>query len=381
MSGPISNEASSGQKLNLAVSGHTLPHGRASERYIRILPHYPRRSHKLTPDCVRRRPEKLSPTSVASLPRQRRHSDGVYCPGAIDVASAGSIPERKTAANSCSANAQRCDTESQIQMSGNADNTLHLVDERSALLFTGDTNSNRKSYTVPTQESKERRIVGRRNNAFGVDALAAAPSGSYNGSYHLVQSATFGGIGVGRLSATGAGSSATSTTAERRNAMTLAVGSGGSANDGLPTIVTSLADGFQSSSRPTDHGTTLAVPSTLRHCEPTDVSKSALKKSKSSQNGGSKRPSSPEGDKLAKLTTDKDAMRTQRIKKCIGCFKSFIAFLFSTIGLTCLLVGYTIIGGFIFESIEAPNEVRPRRHCVARQTALRSRGPRADGRA
>lgn len=46
-----------------------------------------------------------------------------------------------------------------------------------------------------------------------------------------------------------------------------------------------------------------------------------------------------------------------RTKKCVNCCKRFLAFLFSTIGLCCLMVGYTIIGGFIFMSLEAPNEV------------------------
>lgn len=46
-----------------------------------------------------------------------------------------------------------------------------------------------------------------------------------------------------------------------------------------------------------------------------------------------------------------------RARKCVSCLKGFVAFLFSTIGLTILLVGYTILGGIIFQFIEAPNEV------------------------
>ena len=45
---------------------------------------------------------------------------------------------------------------------------------------------------------------------------------------------------------------------------------------------------------------------------------------------------------------------------CIRCWKSFISFLFSTVGLTLVLVGYTFIGGIIFCSLETPYEERLR---------------------
>jgi len=44
-------------------------------------------------------------------------------------------------------------------------------------------------------------------------------------------------------------------------------------------------------------------------------------------------------------------------RRCINMVKKFLAFLFSTIGLCCLLVGYTILGGVIFRSIEGPYEL------------------------
>ena len=46
-----------------------------------------------------------------------------------------------------------------------------------------------------------------------------------------------------------------------------------------------------------------------------------------------------------------------RKKKCLHCCKRFLAFLFSTVGLTCLMVGYTVFGGFIFMKLEAPHEL------------------------
>lgn len=50
--------------------------------------------------------------------------------------------------------------------------------------------------------------------------------------------------------------------------------------------------------------------------------------------------------------------RGERRKECCDCLKRFVAFLFSTIGLTCLMVGYIILGGLLFRCLEAPNELR-----------------------
>lgn len=47
-----------------------------------------------------------------------------------------------------------------------------------------------------------------------------------------------------------------------------------------------------------------------------------------------------------------------RMRQCASCCRSFIAFLFSTVGLTCIMVGYVVLGGLIFRTLEAPNEVR-----------------------
>ena len=44
--------------------------------------------------------------------------------------------------------------------------------------------------------------------------------------------------------------------------------------------------------------------------------------------------------------------------KCLNYFKQFIAFLFSHVGLCCLVVGYSILGGFIFRALEAPSEMK-----------------------
>lgn len=66
-------------------------------------------------------------------------------------------------------------------------------------------------------------------------------------------------------------------------------------------------------------------------------------------------------DDVQKPVESHDYQRTKR-ERCFSCCKSFVAFLFSTIGLTCCLVGYTIFGGFIFMKLEAPYEVSLRHH-------------------
>lgn len=45
-------------------------------------------------------------------------------------------------------------------------------------------------------------------------------------------------------------------------------------------------------------------------------------------------------------------------RKCATCCKNFLAFLFSTVGLCCLLVGYTVLGGFVFVELEQPHEIK-----------------------
>lgn len=52
--------------------------------------------------------------------------------------------------------------------------------------------------------------------------------------------------------------------------------------------------------------------------------------------------------------------RRQR-QKCLSCCKSFTAFLFSHIGLSALVVAYSIMGGFLFGVIEADKEKEDRR--------------------
>lgn len=49
--------------------------------------------------------------------------------------------------------------------------------------------------------------------------------------------------------------------------------------------------------------------------------------------------------------------RESKSQQCKHYAKQFVAIVFSTVGVMCLMVGYTILGGYIFMELEAPNEV------------------------
>ena len=53
--------------------------------------------------------------------------------------------------------------------------------------------------------------------------------------------------------------------------------------------------------------------------------------------------------------------------KCIKCFKKTVTFFFSNIGLCALVVAYSILGGFIFKELEAPNELLKKHSVIFRR--------------
>ncbi|XP_064618783.1 potassium channel subfamily K member 18-like [Lineus longissimus] len=53
----------------------------------------------------------------------------------------------------------------------------------------------------------------------------------------------------------------------------------------------------------------------------------------------------------------KGRLRRERINECLACCKKFVAFFFSQVGLCCLVVAYSIMGGFLFKTLEAENEM------------------------
>ena len=62
------------------------------------------------------------------------------------------------------------------------------------------------------------------------------------------------------------------------------------------------------------------------------------------------------GGTVAQIPTQKEVAGKTRKEKCISCGKQFLTFLFSTIGLSLLMVAYTIFGAFIFMKLESPAE-------------------------
>ena len=53
--------------------------------------------------------------------------------------------------------------------------------------------------------------------------------------------------------------------------------------------------------------------------------------------------------------TEETVTRSGR-QRCANCCRQFIAFLFSTVGSCCLLVGYVVLGGLVFRGLEAAHE-------------------------
>lgn len=285
------------------------------------------------------------------------------------------------------------------------------ADERSALLCVTACDSThhhqqqqcRKYMPVPSSTAANERIVGRRPFcSVGATGNGAGSGGSYNvpqsatefaatnavvdRGFSTVDSSSGIGVGAGRLSAPSRGGLSAAAATARCNRGNLSVdggrrGNGESAGGAvlpplMSTVVSTTVDGSRSNRRPADYGTSLLVGYPT---QPPPKYQAASDGTARTANGGRAALSTAGilvddglGREKAKKKTkqvpregpaavDDDAAATkrrERVKKCIGCCKSFIAFLFSTIGLTCLLVGYTIIGGFVFESIEAPQEVR-----------------------
>ncbi|XP_045187606.2 uncharacterized protein LOC123545344 [Mercenaria mercenaria] len=71
---------------------------------------------------------------------------------------------------------------------------------------------------------------------------------------------------------------------------------------------------------------------------------------------------------LSERNEDIESDSETRCQSClrvfIKCLRRFIAFLFSHVGLTCLVVGYAILGGILFKAVELPEEKLIRQDAV-----------------
>ena len=57
----------------------------------------------------------------------------------------------------------------------------------------------------------------------------------------------------------------------------------------------------------------------------------------------------------------------RKCAECIKCFKKTMTFFFSNIGLCALVVAYSILGGFIFQELEAKNELLKKHSVINRR--------------
>ena len=81
------------------------------------------------------------------------------------------------------------------------------------------------------------------------------------------------------------------------------------------------------------------------------------------------RSTAPPDGRCAPATSTEENVTMSRKRKCANCCRAFLAFLCSTIGLSCLMVGYVILGGFIFQGLEAPNEMQMNKEMLATRNA------------
>ena len=75
-----------------------------------------------------------------------------------------------------------------------------------------------------------------------------------------------------------------------------------------------------------------------------------------------RRLSTPHSSQKGDGSTDGDEIKEARctVAKAKSCMKLFIANLFSHVGLCALVIGYSIMGAFVFKKLEKDNEMLTR---------------------
>ena len=76
-----------------------------------------------------------------------------------------------------------------------------------------------------------------------------------------------------------------------------------------------------------------------------------------------RRLSTPHSSQKGDDSSDGDSIKQARcsVSKAKSCMKMFIANLFSHVGLCALVLGYAIMGGFVFKKLEKDNELNTRK--------------------
>jgi len=75
------------------------------------------------------------------------------------------------------------------------------------------------------------------------------------------------------------------------------------------------------------------------------------------QNRNRKSAATGNSKRLTSERTTTTTTTVNRERRCERYLKQFVAALFSTVGLLCLMVGYTVLGGYVFRQLESSNEV------------------------
>ena len=75
-----------------------------------------------------------------------------------------------------------------------------------------------------------------------------------------------------------------------------------------------------------------------------------------------RRLSTPHSSQKGDDSFDEDSVKQARctVAKAKSCMKMFIANLFSHVGLCALVIGYSIMGAFVFKKLEKENEMSTR---------------------
>ena len=93
-----------------------------------------------------------------------------------------------------------------------------------------------------------------------------------------------------------------------------------------------------------------------------ELTKSLCKMALFGHDDNVRRLSTPHSSQKGDNSSDGDSVKQARctVAKAKSCMKMFIANLFSHVGLCALVIGYSIMGAFVFKKLEKDNEMNTR---------------------